>query len=98
MVTARIPVPEAAIGEFCRRHGIGKLSLFGSVLTDRFSDASDVDILVDVVADAQGFAYFGLLEDLRRALTDVIGYDVDIVDSAGLRDTRERVAEEAVPL
>ena len=59
---------------------------------------SDVDILVDLVADARGFAYFGLLEDLRRAFTDLIGFDVDVVDSAGLRDMRERVLEEAVPL
>ena len=59
---------------------------------------SDVDILVDLVADAHGFAYFGLLEDLRRAFTDLIGYEVDVVDSAALRDMRERVLEAAVPL
>jgi len=53
---------------------------------------------VDFVADTRRFAYFGLIEDLRRALTEVIGYDADIVDSAGFRDTRERVLEAAVPL
>jgi predicted nucleotidyltransferase len=53
---------------------------------------------VDIAADVHGFAYFGLLEDLRRALADLIGYDVDVVDSAGLREIRERVLEEAVPL
>ena len=51
----------------------------------RDADAtSDVDFLVDLVADAHGFAYFGLLEDLRRAFSDLIGYDVDVVDSAAL--------------
>ena len=65
----------------------------------RDADAtSDVDFLVDLVADAHGFAYFGLLEDLRRAFTDLVGYAVDVVDSAALRDMRERVLEEAVPL
>ena len=60
--------------------------------------ASDVDVLVDLVADADGFAYFGLLEDLRQALADLLGRDVDVVDSAGLRGMRERVLREAVPL
>ena len=31
----------------CQRHGIRKIALFGSVLTDRFSEASDIDVLVE---------------------------------------------------
>jgi len=31
----------------CRRNGIRTLALFGSVLTDRFSESSDVDVLVE---------------------------------------------------
>jgi len=84
--------------EVVARHGARNIRVFGSVARGDADSTSDVDILVDLVADARGFAYFGLLEDLRRALTDLIGYDVDVVDSAGLRDMRERVLEEAVPL
>jgi len=79
-------------------HGARNVRVFGSVARGDADAASDVDILVDLAADVHGFAYFGLLEDLRRALTDVIGYDIEIVDSAGLRDMRDRVLEEAVPL
>lgn len=35
------------IPEFCQRHSIQKLSLFGSILRDDFSNDSDVDILVE---------------------------------------------------
>lgn len=35
------------IESFCRRHFIVKLSLFGSVLKDYFSAASDIDFLVE---------------------------------------------------
>ena len=84
--------------EIAARYGARNIRVFGSVGRGDADATSDVDILVDLVADTHGFAYFGLLEDLRRALTDVIGYDVDIVDSAGLRDMRERVLEAAVPL
>ena len=31
----------------CRKYKVGKLYAFGSILTDRFNDSSDVDILVD---------------------------------------------------
>ena len=40
-------IPDAQIAEFCRRHHIRKLSLFGSVLRPDFSDDSDIDVLVE---------------------------------------------------
>ncbi|MBI4083789.1 MAG: nucleotidyltransferase family protein [Candidatus Lambdaproteobacteria bacterium] len=43
----RIPVPRAALADFCRRHHIRRLSLFGSVLRDDFGPESDVDVLVE---------------------------------------------------
>ena len=47
MPAAQIQIPKAEVNELCRRNGIRKLALFGSVLTNRFSDASDVDVLVE---------------------------------------------------
>ena len=35
------------IAEFCQKHHIRKLSLFGSVLREGFHPESDVDILVE---------------------------------------------------
>ncbi len=79
-------------------HGAHNVRVFGSVARGEADVASDVDVLVDLVAAADGFAYFGILEDLRRALADLLGRGVDVVDSAGLRSMRERVLHEAVPL
>jgi uncharacterized protein len=42
-----IAVDQNLIAEFCRKHGIRKLSLFGSVLRDDFRPDSDVDVLVE---------------------------------------------------
>jgi len=42
-----IHISRDALAEFCRRNGIRKLSLFGSVLSGRFSDTSDIDVLVE---------------------------------------------------
>ncbi|WP_305482027.1 nucleotidyltransferase family protein, partial [Paramuribaculum intestinale] len=33
--------------DLCRKHKVKTLSVFGSILTDRFNDQSDVDLLVD---------------------------------------------------
>lgn len=79
-------------------HGAANVRVFGSVARGEADRDSDIDLLVDVVADAKGFAYFGLVEDLRRALTAALGADVDIIDSVALRRMREQVLREAVPL
>jgi predicted nucleotidyltransferase len=47
MTVAHIAIPEAKIMELCRRKHIRKLALFGSVPTDRFSNDSDIDVLVE---------------------------------------------------
>lgn len=42
-----LPVDRDRIAQFCRRHHIRKLALFGSVLRPDFRDDSDVDVLVE---------------------------------------------------
>ena len=42
-----IEVPREKIADFCRRHHIRKLSLFGSILHDEFRPDSDIDVLVE---------------------------------------------------
>ena len=44
---AKIPIPKERIAQFCHRHHIRKLALFGSVLRDDFGPKSDVDVLVE---------------------------------------------------
>lgn len=81
-----------------RAHRARNVRIFGSVARGEADASSDVDVLVDLPDDVTGLAYFGLLEDLRRAISDALGRDVDVVDSAGLRDMRKRVIGEAIPL
>jgi len=46
-VAVRIPIPKEAVAEFCRRHHIRRLSIFGSALRDDFNEQSDIDVLVE---------------------------------------------------
>jgi len=40
-------IPKDKIADFCRRHHIRQLSVFGSALRDDFAPDSDVDVLVE---------------------------------------------------
>jgi predicted nucleotidyltransferase len=71
MVLAQIEVPEAQIAGFCRRNGIRKLAFFGSVLTDRFSDSSDIDVLVEF-RQGEHVGFFRLA-DIEEELSRMLG-------------------------
>lgn len=43
----RLGVSQLELAEFCRRNHVRKLAIFGSALTDRFKESSDIDILVE---------------------------------------------------
>ena len=42
-----IKIPQQELDQFCDRHHITKLSLFGSVLRNDFTENSDLDFLVE---------------------------------------------------
>ena len=44
---AQLPIEADALREFCRRHGIRRLALFGSMLRGTAGPDSDVDLLVE---------------------------------------------------
>ena len=71
MTVARIDIPEAQIGELCRRNGIRRLALFGSVLTGRFSETSDVDVLVEFRPEER--VGFFRLADIEDELSRLLG-------------------------
>ncbi len=69
-------LPLEEILEFCRRNPIQKLSLFGSILRDDFTDQSDVDFLVELTPNNQVglFKFIGMqneLEDLLHRKVDL---------------------------
>ena len=47
MKKRNIDIPQEKIAEFCQRHHIRRLALFGSALRDDFTPDSDVDVLVE---------------------------------------------------
>ncbi|HEV2147444.1 MAG TPA: nucleotidyltransferase domain-containing protein [Longimicrobiaceae bacterium] len=73
---ARIEFPHERIAEFCRRHGVRRLRLFGSVLREDFRPDSDVDVLVEFEPGVS----VGLLTlaALELELGEIVGRKVDL--------------------
>lgn len=70
-----IDIPNDRIAEFCLRHRIRRLSLFGSILRDDFRPESDIDLLVEFEPGATpGFGFFGIQEELA----EILGRKVDL--------------------
>ena len=66
-----IAIPKETIADFCRRHHIRRLALFGSVLRDDFGPGSDVDVLVEFEPDTK--VGFFKLYDLEQELSRILG-------------------------
>jgi predicted nucleotidyltransferase len=70
-MVAQVQIPEAELSDFCLRNGIRKLALFGSVLTSRFSDSSDIDVLIEF--RPQERVGFFRLADIEAELSRLLG-------------------------
>jgi predicted nucleotidyltransferase len=91
-----VEMPREAISAFCVRNHIRKLSLFGSVLTPRFGDASDIDMLVEFEA-GRGPGLLGITR-IERELSEMLGRKVDLRTAGDLsRFFRAEVVASAVP-
>ena len=93
---AKIAIPKEQLAEFCHRHHIRKLSLFGSVLRDDFRPDSDVDVLVEFKpGKTPGLAFFAMQDEL----SELLGRPVDLNTPAWLsRYFRNNVLAEAEPM
>ena len=63
------------VAEFCRRYGIIKFSLFGSILRDDFRPDSDIDVLVEFPGPSPSLLDLG---GMQQELTQMFGRTVDL--------------------
>lgn len=75
------------IFDLCRKHRVKTLAVFGSILTDRFNDDSDVDMLVNFdTTDHEKWDYVGNYFDLQESLESILRRKVDMVVEKGLKN------------
>lgn len=74
-----------AIIKLCEKHNVKELYLFGSVLTDRFNDSSDVDLLVQF-GDLEINSYFDNYMNFKEELERILSRPVDILENQAIRN------------
>ena len=95
-MSTRIAIDRERIADFCHRHHIRKLALFGSVLREDFRSDSDVDVLVEFES---GYSVGLRIIDMEDELSQLLGgRKVDIVAEKYLNHRiRNRILASAEP-
>ena len=69
--------------ELCKKYRVKDLSVFGSILTERFNDQSDVDFLVNFESFNPNnfeFDYVSNYFDLKDSLEKLFNRKVDLIE------------------
>ena len=88
MATVRIPIDRSRIVDFCKKWGVARMALFGSVLRDDFRSDSDVDVMVAFRPDS----HWSLLDivGMKLELQEIFQREVDIVEDGAIRNPIKR--------
>jgi predicted nucleotidyltransferase len=73
------------IRRLCQQNNVRTLYVFGSVLTDKFDEKSDIDLLVDIDSnDPLDYAdnYFAL----KFALQELLKRSIDLLESKAIKN------------
>jgi len=71
--------------ELCRANHVKELFVFGSAITDRFNEKSDVDLVVEFEA-LEPFAYADSYFSLKFALEELFQRSVDLLEAKEIRN------------
>ncbi len=79
------------ISKLCKKHKVRKLYAFGSVLTERFNEESDIDLIVDFSKiNVEDYAdnYF----DLKFSLQNLLQRPIDLLENSSIKNPYLRKA------
>jgi predicted nucleotidyltransferase len=89
MINPALHVSRDSIADFCRRHDIRQLCLFGSAIRSDFGPDSDVDVLVEP-AENKKLGMFELVS-MEQELAEIFGRDVDLVTRDAVEQSRNHI-------
>lgn len=73
------------IRSLCQKNRVKSLYVFGSVLTDRFTDKSDIDLIVDIDS-IDPLEYSDFYFNLKFALEELLKREIDLLESRALKN------------
>ena len=73
------------ITNLCQQYRVKTLYAFGSVLTDRFKDDSDIDLVVDI-DERNPIDYAEHYFDLKFALENLLNRPIDLLEERAIKN------------
>ena len=73
------------INGLCLQNKVKSLYVFGSVLTDRFNEKSDIDLVVDIDSN-DPFDYADSYFNLKFALQDLFRRPIDLLENKAIKN------------
>ncbi|MCH5245805.1 MAG: nucleotidyltransferase domain-containing protein [Muribaculaceae bacterium] len=70
----------------CRKYRVKNMYVFGSILTPRFNEKSDVDFLVNFTSDVDYLSYADNILDFYADLKELFGRNVDLIDESSIKN------------
>ena len=74
-----------SLTELCLRNKVKTLYVFGSVMTNRFNDSSDIDLVVDI-DEPDPLDYADSYFNLKFALEDLLERQIDPLENKAIRN------------
>lgn len=74
-----------SLKNICQQNNVKSLYVFGSVLTDKFNENSDVDLLVEIDS-SDPFDYADNYFNLKFALQELFKRPVDLLENKALKN------------
>jgi len=71
--------------DLCDNHKVKELYLFGSILTDKFNESSDIDMLI-LFYQVDLLEYFDNYMDLKEKLEQLFHRHIDLVENQSIRN------------
>ncbi len=71
--------------ELCDNHKVKELYIFGSILTDKFNNSSDIDLIVDFKG-VDLYDYFDNYMDLKENLEKLFHRSIDLLENQAIRN------------
>ena len=73
------------LNELCMQHHVKQLFLFGSILTDKFNDESDIDMLIQF-SDVDLLDYFDNYMDFKESLESLFNRHIDLIENQAIKN------------
>lgn len=70
----------------CKKYKVKNMYVFGSILTPRFNENSDVDLLVNFTPEIDYLVYADNILDFYADLKSLFGRNVDLVDESSIKN------------